>query len=108
MLLAYKGEWMMQQNRETVIWRDYQKNAETQKLIVARISGNDIIGTVFQLETWFRDDERLEDRITSGNKYWIRQAFIGRLLQLQDSEWKRVGTSTSSDPELPFFDPEML
>ena len=98
----------MQQNREIVIWRDYQRNAETQKLIVARVSGNDLTGTVFQLETWFIDNERLEDRITSGNKYWIRQAFIGRMLQLQDSEWKRVGVSTSIDPELPFFNPEML
>lgn len=98
----------MLQNREIVLWRDYQKNAETQKLIIARVSGDELIGTVFQLETWIKGNERLEDRITSGNKYWIRQAFIGRMLQLQDSEWKRVGVSTGSDPELPFFNPEML
>ena len=98
----------MQQNRECVIWRDYLKNSETQKLIVARVSGNDLIGIVFQLETWFKDKERVEDRITSGNKYWIRQAFIGRMLQLHDTGWKRVGISTGSDSELPFFNPEML
>ena len=99
----------MTDERKLIISRIYQKESNRQQIFVARITGSTIAGSLFQYEVWHNDTEDLEKRVTSGDKYHVRRAFITKLLDLHEDGWKRVNFGTYGTPEeVAFFDPEKL
>jgi hypothetical protein len=91
-----------------VLYRDYVKADQRQRVIVRRLSGGEISGTVYQLETWVNNVEDEKTRITSGDKFYLRRSYITKLLDLHDEGWSRQTLSSADTAESRFFDPESL
>jgi hypothetical protein len=98
----------MKEERTVVIARKYEMNGQTKIINVAQISGGDLTGTVLQCEVWLNGQEQIEKRITSGNAYTIRRAFITSLLDLHEDGWVRMEGATYGHSQLSFFDPSEL
>jgi hypothetical protein len=98
----------MQEERSLVITRNYEMNGQTQIISVFQLSGGDLTGKVFQYEVWLNSHEQVEKRITSGNAFAIRRAFINSLLDLHGDGWARTKVSAYGHPKLSFFDPGEL
>jgi hypothetical protein len=75
-------------------------------LFVAQITGDDIVGEVFQYEIWLNNQEELGKRVSSGNKYEIRRIFINKLLDLHEDGFAKRRSGTYGNPG--FFDPGEL
>jgi hypothetical protein len=104
-------EWRlekMEDRRDLVISRKYEKGSETRSLFVADVSGGDIAGSVFRFESWLNNVEQTDERVTSGNQYKVRRAFIGKLLDLHEDGWLKRGAGTYGHERLSFFDPSEL
>jgi hypothetical protein len=91
-----------------VISRTYEKSGHRQMIFVKQVSGSDVTGTVFRYEVWVDNIEDANKQLTSGNAYAVRRKFVGKLLDLLEDGWKRVGASTSAHPQVKFFDPSEL
>lgn len=98
----------MQVNREVLVSRRYQKGPDWLALFVARLSGGEISGVEFQFEHWFNDEEKVRDRVTSGNKYYIRKAFLNGLLDALEDDWKLANAGSGGSEDHKFFDPQLL
>jgi hypothetical protein len=99
----------MTTKRTLIISRTYDKGQDQHQLFVAHISSDEIAGAVYQYEIWLNNQEQVQNRMTSGNKYQVRRALIQKLLDLQDEGWERRGSATYAPVgELRFFDPADL
>ena len=94
--------------RDLITSRNYRKGTDRHELFVARISGAEVSGEVLQFELWLNNMENREARVTSGNKYAVRRAFIEKLLDLHEDGWSRQGSATFGSSALAFFDPAGL
>lgn len=98
----------MQEQRLLVISRKYQKGPDVHQLFVAQMKGPEISGDVYQYELWLNNSEQQHKRVTSGNAYEVRKAFITELLDLQEDGWSKQGSASYGHPDGPFFDPAGL
>lgn len=98
----------MNEKRTVMISRVYEKGSDRHQIFIARISGDEIAGSVFQYEIWLNNKEETAKRVTSGDAYHVRRTFINKLLELAEREWKNVGSGSLGDPEGKFFDPALL
>jgi hypothetical protein len=96
------------EERVLIISRKYQKGSDTHDLFVAQVSGADVSGEVFQYELWLNNAENREMRVTSGNAYTVRRAFIGTLLDLHEDGWSKRGSASYGSSHVAFFDPAGL
>jgi hypothetical protein len=98
----------MQEKRELIVSRRLQKGSDFLDVIVFELSGRDISGSVFQFEEWFNNLERTDVRVTSGNRYAVRKAFVGRLMDLDEDGWKKFSACAVGSEDQRFFDPSGL
>jgi len=98
----------MKESRQVIVSRNLQKGTEFLGLYVARLSGGEISGNVYQFEEWINNRELPEKRVTSGNKYEIRKAFVNRLMDLDEDGWKKMNASSGGTEDQRFFDPSVL
>lgn len=98
----------MQESRQVIVSRNFQKGPDFVAVFVARLSGGDIHGDVYQFEEWTNNQELVAARVTSGNKYDIRKAFVNRLMDLDEDGWKMMGASSGGSEGQRFFDPSRL
>jgi hypothetical protein len=98
----------LKEERALINSRKYGKGTDTYDLFVGQITGANVSGTVFQYELWLNNAEQQDRRITSGNAYAIRRAFIDKLLNLHEDGWSRRGSASYANSHGPFFDPAEL
>jgi hypothetical protein len=96
------------EERLLIISRKYRKDTDTHDLFIAQVRGAEISGAVFQYELWLNNTEQREKRVTSGNAYEVRRAFITKLLDLQEDGWSNQGSASYGNSQGPFFDPARL
>lgn len=63
---------------------------------------------LFQFEAWLNNLENVEDRVTSGDKYFVRDAYQAKLRRLQDEGWAKQNSGGQYNEDAKFFDPELL
>jgi hypothetical protein len=89
--------------------REYSKGAQRLALIVRVVSGGDIYGQEFRLETWIDNVEDESKRFQSGDVYGVQSKYFAKLIDLFEDKWKR---ETVRDGEAKqharSFDPELL
>jgi hypothetical protein len=95
----------MGEKRLLIISRKFQKADIMQDLFVAKISGGDVSGSVFQFEIWLNNVEQPEKRVTSGNSYAVRRTFLNTLLDLLEDGWSKRGAASYGSSHGKFFDP---
>jgi hypothetical protein len=98
----------VKQERALILSRKYEKGAAMHELFVAEVSGPDVSGTVFQYELWLNNAEQKGMRVTSGNSYTVRRAFLTKLLDLQEDGWSKRGSANYGSAHIKFFDPAEL
>lgn len=97
----------MNEQRNLIISRTYERASDRHQLFVAQVGGGDeIAGAVYQYEIWYNNQEQIHHRVTCGNKYQVRRAFIQKLLELQEEGWERRGSAAYAPVGVVrFFDP---
>jgi hypothetical protein len=99
----------MQELKDLIVNRQYQKADQTVMVLVRKITGGDISGILYQFESWPNAQEDVGARVTSGDKYFVRNSYQAKLRKLQEENWSKTGSGTFSfGEETRFFDPEML
>jgi hypothetical protein len=93
------------EKREPRVSREYQKGADRLHVFVVSLTGGEIDGVMYQFEEWLNNQERHDKRLTSGDKYQIRQRFQNRLADLEVDGWKKTGASGGGSEDQRFFDP---
>jgi len=96
------------ENRSPLISKKYEKAGRVLDVFVAQVSDGDIVGQVFQCETWESGFEKTEKRVTSGNQYEIRREFFKTLLDLVEDGWSKKGAANYGSPNGKFYDPAEL
>jgi len=97
----------MQEQKDLIVEREYKRADQTVMLLVRKITGGDISGTVYQFETCPNAQEDVSARVTSGDKYFVRNAYQAKLRELQEENWSKTGSGTFGfGEETRFFDPE--
>jgi hypothetical protein len=102
------GDSKVKEERKLIISRTYERASDRHQLFIASITGDDIVGSVFQYEIWLNNNEQTGKRVRSGNEYHVRRAFIDKLLDLHEAGWERKGSGTFGTPDEGFFDPAKL
>ena len=96
----------MQEKKELIVDRQYSKDSQTVRALVAKITGGDISGTMYQFEVWPNTQEDINARITSGDKYAVRNAYQAKLRDLLEENWQKTTSATYGfGEETRFFDP---
>jgi D-aminopeptidase len=99
----------MQEKKDLIVTRTYQKAGQTVMVLVRKITGGDISGAEYQFETWPNAREDVSVRVTSGDKYFVRNAYQAKLREMQEENWSKAGSSRSNfGDETRFFDPDSL
>jgi len=99
----------MQEQKDLIVDRRYQRADQTVMVLVRKVTGGDIDGTLYQFETWPNAQEDVSARVTSGDKYLVRNAYQAKLRELQEENWSKAGSGTFGfGEETRFFDPESL
>jgi hypothetical protein len=99
----------MQEQKDLIVNRKYQKADQTVMVLVRRITGGEISGILYQFEAWPNAQEDASARVTSGDKYFVRNAYQAKLRELQEENWSKSGSGTFGFGEdTRFFDPEAL
>ena len=98
----------MDDKRRLITSRKYQKGSATHDVFVAEILRDGMSGTVFQCEIWLNNAEQVDKRITSGNSYAVRKAFLNTVLNLLEDGWSKQGSASYGNPHGKFFDPAEL
>ncbi|MGA2277759.1 MAG: hypothetical protein ABSG00_09150 [Terracidiphilus sp.] len=98
----------MQEQKELVFQRMYSKAGQTQTLIVRKLSGGDISGAIYQLETWLNNVENVDNPVKSGDKYFVRTAYVTKLQDLKEDGWSKQVSGGPYNEDAKFFDPELL
>ncbi len=94
---------------ELVIRREYSRGDKRQALVVRAVSGGDIDGIVFRLETWVNNVEDESLRVESGDVNYVQSKFFAKLIDLFEGRWKRENVRDGEGKQhAKSFDPEML
>ncbi len=93
------------EKREPRVSRDYQKGTDRLNVFVVSLTGGEIDGAMYQFEEWLNNQECHGKRLTSGDKYQIRQKFQNRLADLEEDGWRKTGGSGGGAEDQRFFDP---
>jgi hypothetical protein len=91
----------IEETRQVCIAREYAKGTERRTVLVATVTGANIIGTLYQYEEWHNNREKC---YASGNKYDVRRKFVNRLMDLDEHGWKKKKSSGDCGPDQRFFD----
>jgi hypothetical protein len=99
----------METKKELLVSRMYQKDTNFLALYVRELSGGEIDGTVFQLEVYKDNVEDTAERQTSGDIYFIRSKYFGKLANLFEDGWKKTNAGVhSASQNRDLFNPEVL
>lgn len=98
----------MKANEDLIVSRTYQKDDQLQSLYIREVSGGEIDGSIFQLETWKNNVEDAVLRVASGDIYHVRSKYFGKLLDLMEEGWKRTNVGVHGNRHRNLFDPAAL
>lgn len=98
----------MQEQKDMIVNRQYQKADRMLMLVVRKISGGNLDGFMYQFETWLNAQEIAHERVTSGDRYFVRNAYQAKLRDLQEENWSKRNAGHVGGEDAKFFDPESL
>lgn len=99
----------MQEQKDLIVSRQYQKEGQTSMVLVRKVTGGDISGTLYQFEIWLNAQEDINARVTSGDKYFVRNVYQAKLRDFQEENWLKSSAATYDFGEdTRFFNPETL
>ncbi|MES2392939.1 MAG: hypothetical protein V4555_14935 [Acidobacteriota bacterium] len=98
----------MEQKADLIVSRVYQKGDQFQSLFVREVTGGDIDGSVFQIETCHNNVEDKSAREQSGDIYHIRNRYNAKLQNLMDDGWKKINAGVYANRNSIHFNPDVL
>jgi hypothetical protein len=93
---------MSTESRTPIVALRYQKGPDFMDLIIRWLHGGDVSGSVFEITSYLNNKEPGAERVESGNRDWVREAFFKKRMRLKDENWS-LRTSGNYGPDATLF-----
>jgi hypothetical protein len=96
------------QRNDLIVIRTYLKAGKVARVLVRRISSDNVSETVdYQLEFWPDAEDDQRTRVTASDRNFVRDMYQAKLRELQDEGWSKKDSPTCLlEDEARFFDPD--